>query len=378
MNGHSRIVRNGIAGMMVIAALGLATTAQADRGHGRHEHDSCSGNDVTFSWGIQVGSPRPAGPVLFTTFEPLRGYGRWIWMPSFGTHLWFPYVEASWRPYTYGHWIHTQLGMTWVSYEPWGDIPHHYGQWVFFDDLGWGWVPGYEYAPAWVTWAVVDGYVGWAPLPPVGYRYPHVRHYRYDRYPVDYGYHGNFAYHDSGIDFSLWIFVSDRDFCGTSVQTHVLPVQRTLSLFKEKKVLPVGGSLDVDYVKRVTKGAVRTVPVERKVRSVNGRELVSWEPREQKETVRRPAMGSVKREVVKREVVKREVVKAEAVKRAAAKRTAPQEAAPPPAKVKESRGQAPAARAQEPERKVQAAPKGSTDKPAPTKSTERKTKARKG
>jgi len=32
--------------------------------------------------------------------------------------------------------------------------------------LGWVWVPGYEWAPAWVSWRYGDEYVGWAPLPP--------------------------------------------------------------------------------------------------------------------------------------------------------------------------------------------------------------------
>ena len=30
----------------------------------------------------------------------------------------------------------------------------------------WVWVPGVEWAPAWVTWRVGGGYIGWAPLPP--------------------------------------------------------------------------------------------------------------------------------------------------------------------------------------------------------------------
>ena len=31
---------------------------------------------------------------------------------------------------------------------------------------GWVWVPGYTWAPAWVSWRYGDGYAGWAPLPP--------------------------------------------------------------------------------------------------------------------------------------------------------------------------------------------------------------------
>ena len=34
--------------------------------------------------------------------------------------------------------------------------------------LGWAWVPGYNWGPAWVCWrhAEGEGYCGWAPLPP--------------------------------------------------------------------------------------------------------------------------------------------------------------------------------------------------------------------
>jgi len=32
---------------------------------------------------------------------------------------------------------------------------------------GWLWVPGGEWASAWVSWRYGDGYIGWAPIPPV-------------------------------------------------------------------------------------------------------------------------------------------------------------------------------------------------------------------
>ena len=31
---------------------------------------------------------------------------------------------------------------------------------------GWYWVPGYEWAPAWVAWRNNNDYYGWAPLSP--------------------------------------------------------------------------------------------------------------------------------------------------------------------------------------------------------------------
>jgi hypothetical protein len=37
---------------------------------------------------------------------------------------------------------------------------------VNLDGTGWVWVPGYTWAPAWVSWREGDDDVGWAPLPP--------------------------------------------------------------------------------------------------------------------------------------------------------------------------------------------------------------------
>jgi hypothetical protein len=34
----------------------------------------------------------------------------------------------------------------------------------------WVWIPGIEWAPAWVSWRVGGGYIGWAPLAPVHVR----------------------------------------------------------------------------------------------------------------------------------------------------------------------------------------------------------------
>src|SRR5262249_17951723 len=50
--------------------------------------------------------------------------------------------------------------------EPWGWATYHYGRWVFDPALGWVWIPGYDWAPAWVTWRFGGGDVGWAPPPP--------------------------------------------------------------------------------------------------------------------------------------------------------------------------------------------------------------------
>jgi hypothetical protein len=107
-----------------------------------------------------------AGVDFQTFYNSLSSEGTWIQTPQFG-YVWQPNVnDPQWAPYTDGHWVYSDAGWTWVSNEPWGWATYHYGRWVNLDGTGWCWVPGYTWAPAWVSWRYGDGYVGWAPLPP--------------------------------------------------------------------------------------------------------------------------------------------------------------------------------------------------------------------
>jgi hypothetical protein len=56
---------------------------------------------------------------------PLNRYGSWVTIED--QSYWRPRVAAGWRPYSDGRWVYTPSGMTWVSYEPWGWVPYHYG-----------------------------------------------------------------------------------------------------------------------------------------------------------------------------------------------------------------------------------------------------------
>jgi hypothetical protein len=101
-------------------------------------------------------------------YDNLSG-GNWYEVADYG-YVWQPDVasDANWRPYTDGYWAYTDQGWTWVSYEDFGWATYHYGRWARLADYGWVWVPGYEWAPAWVSWRTGGNYVGWAPLPPAG------------------------------------------------------------------------------------------------------------------------------------------------------------------------------------------------------------------
>jgi len=100
----------------------------------------------------------------------LDSHGSWVSVDS--TWAWRPRVDVDWRPYWNGRWDYTPSGLTWVSYDPWGWVPHHYGTWSLSTSYGWVWYPGYTYSPAWVYWYWGDRWAGWCP---VGY---YTRHYR--------------------------------------------------------------------------------------------------------------------------------------------------------------------------------------------------------
>ena len=95
----------------------------------------------------------------------LDDYGQWDYSPDYGQQVWRPNVSADWSPYSSGYWYYTPIGVSWVSYEPWGWFPHHYGNW-FFDAAfnSWCWSPAYLYSPAWVYWGYTPTYVGWCPI----------------------------------------------------------------------------------------------------------------------------------------------------------------------------------------------------------------------
>lgn len=104
---------------------------------------------------------------LETFYEELAPYGVWINDPQYG-RVWRPDVDQDeFRPYySRGHWEMTRYGNTWVSDYDWGWAPFHYGRWYHHSRRGWLWIPGREWAPAWVSWRSGGGHYGWAPLGP--------------------------------------------------------------------------------------------------------------------------------------------------------------------------------------------------------------------
>ena len=101
--------------------------------------------------------------VFYSSLDP---YGEWVSLES-GYYAWRPMrVAGNWRPYMYGQWAWTNDGWYWASQEPWAWAVYHYGRWYYDDYYGWLWIPGYDWAPAWVEWRYSGDVVGWAPLSP--------------------------------------------------------------------------------------------------------------------------------------------------------------------------------------------------------------------
>ncbi|HVP91950.1 MAG TPA: DUF6600 domain-containing protein [Terriglobales bacterium] len=94
-------------------------------------------------------------------------YGEWAWDDLYG-YVWRPFLDRmdypwGWAPYFYGRWTSVDGQLYWVPEEPWGWIPYHLGIWQWDKKLGWVWLPGSLFAPAWVDWEFFFGSFGWRP-----------------------------------------------------------------------------------------------------------------------------------------------------------------------------------------------------------------------
>jgi hypothetical protein len=150
-----------ITTFLAIAALVVPVLARANEWEEDYSGEGPPADDYPVSVDVDA-----SASVSFDTFHgALAPYGDWVVAGSYG-RVWRPHVAAGWRPYYYGRWEWTNEGWLWVSDEPWGWGPYHYGRWAVDAYYGWVWVPGYQWAPAWVSWRYSGDVVGWAPLAP--------------------------------------------------------------------------------------------------------------------------------------------------------------------------------------------------------------------
>lgn len=152
-------------------------------------------------------------------YDALDPHGDWVETDRYG-YAFRPRVarDARWRPYTDGAWVHTDYGWTWRSNEPFGWATYHYGRWARAPRLGWVWVPGSEWGPAWVSWRRGDDYIGWAPLPP-------------DAWSSS-GFNASVdAYFDIGP--GLYVFLRVRDFVEPTYVGRVVEPERNVTIINQ-------------------------------------------------------------------------------------------------------------------------------------------------
>ncbi|HTA29459.1 MAG TPA: DUF6600 domain-containing protein [Candidatus Cybelea sp.] len=184
-------------------------------------------------------APAPEAPPVAITAPPvtptidyfqahLTPYGQWVDVPGVGA-AWVP-AEANvpgWRPYmNAGHWQFTDAGWFWQSDYPWGDMAFHYGRWVNNEFTGgrWGWVPGYDWAPSWVSWREGEGGMGWAPLP-YGVEF---------RVGLGLYWHGAVVVEgvDFGLGFDSFVFVGHDHFWGGNYNVYVYDHERSRAFYE--------------------------------------------------------------------------------------------------------------------------------------------------
>jgi len=148
MKIHGTIVRNALLALLVAASGAGAAFAQTSLSAEIHSGPGGTTVDIGYF------------------YDDLASDGNWVQSPSYGW-VWTPRsIAGDWRPYRDGNWVWSDQGWTWVSNEPYGWATYHYGRWYDDPEFGWAWVPGNDWAPAWVSWQEGGDYIGWAPLPP--------------------------------------------------------------------------------------------------------------------------------------------------------------------------------------------------------------------
>jgi len=253
----------------------------------------------------------PGSDINLVYFQTQLGpYGRWVDVPPYGP-AWQP-TEAStipgWRPYlNQGYWVNTDQGFYWHSDAPYGDIVFHYGRWLRDVRYGWVWIPGYDWAPAWVSWRNASVYAGWAPLPPAA------------SYEVGVGlmYRGGLAL---DVDFGMapddYVFVGYDHFLDHGYLPFLEPRDRALVWFRDSVVRNdyriMDGRLVVEGLGRDRVALamhLRALPVERieirDTRIARGRELeVARTVARVKEIQARPATDPLRRTLDSRDEVR--------------------------------------------------------------------------
>ncbi len=202
------------------AAAATAAPVQRTQSEAEPQRDRAARPSVTHRSREDSGEEAPANYSTF--YNRLEPQGEWRETSNYG-YVWQPRVaqqSQNWRPYTNGRWVYTDAGCTWVSDEPFGWATYHYGRWTRLHNVGWVWVPGDEWAPAWVSWRKSNDYVGWAPLPPEA---------RFERSSGIHNWADN--YYDIGPD--QYAFVPTNQFGDQRVERAVVSMDRNVAIINQ-------------------------------------------------------------------------------------------------------------------------------------------------
>lgn len=123
-----------------------------------YQNNNSQNNDT------QYGSTQDNSDYPEYNVDDLNQYGYWQDDHQYG-RVWRPSVVVDWSPFNNGHWAYDGNDWVWVSYEPFGWIVYHYGNWENTPDYGWIWIPSDNpWSPARVQWYDYGDEVGWAPM----------------------------------------------------------------------------------------------------------------------------------------------------------------------------------------------------------------------
>jgi len=315
--------RINIALLLAFMVFGISVQSQAISltvGSGDYYVSVGDHDYLPYAYNAYGGAQFPA-----LSFQSALGdYGMWTSMQPFG-QVWRPYVSNDWRPYTQGHWVYTQHGPTWQGYEPWAWAGYHYGNWVFAQQLGWVWVPGYEWHPGRVAWSQGYNSLGWMPMPPTGYDYSrgYLSHigpqnqfaYYDDDFSIgfsfgsnnDYYYGGpyydpryrNMYYNSSYLNIVglLWTFLNPNDFMNDNYADYYYGGDYARFLFDRRLVRISNRPLDRVIVERVVRQQIPVRQVRTNQIQIDGRQVRIASIEGEEERIRRHANTTV-REVI--------------------------------------------------------------------------------
>lgn len=148
LSGHAQVISQ--AGtqqvekdQMFVLRTGEATTSSIERVPPADDFDKwVAGREETATTATSVALQYANSPSYTAGFADLYTYGAWFPYQGMGS-CWQPYgAGLGWMPFTSGLWMNDPAfgGWTWVSNEPWGWLPYHFGGWVYASN-GWCWAP---------------------------------------------------------------------------------------------------------------------------------------------------------------------------------------------------------------------------------------------